>query len=433
MSIEGKSTFFRQSGWLIVANTLAGLFMVGVHPFASKLLPPGEYGLFVAFLRLFTVLAIPAAGLQIVFAQRTAAAVTPQKQADLWAGCRRVAEALVILWLGIALVFGIFQKPIVERFNISNPVALWVTLILVLAALLLPLLQGILQGQESFLWLGASMVAHGFGRCAFVILFLVMFHGYSTGAISGTLCGVFAALAVALVGLGGLGQGSTGNFKWRDWLKQLVPLTLGTGSVLFLLNVDVIAVQSNFPKEVTAFYSAGAMVGVGLVTFTTPIAAVMFPKLVRSIAQQKASNALTLALMGTAVMGCAAALIFTFWPTLPLRIMYFRNPEYLNSSVLVPWFMWCLLPVTLANVLVSNLLAREQFAVVPWLVTISALYGVVIFNVAAKEGKAGDPFRGFQHIIQTLGLFSTIVLSTAAWFNYRLARSQLVSSRGAQS
>lgn len=422
MSTESKSTFFRQSGWLVIANTLAGMFMVGVHPFASRM-PEAEYGLFTALLRLFMVLSIPAAGLQIVLAQKTAAAIQPEQRAEVAAASRGILKALILLWLVVGFVLGMFQNQMIASFKIVKPAALWVTWLVVLPALGLPLFQGMLQGVQNFSWLGLSMILNGVGRCGFIAIIVLFLHGEAAGAMTGTFCGVLAGMFLAFWPMRQTLR-LRGTFHASIWLKRLLPLTLGAGSVLFLINVDIIAVQSHFPKNLTPFYAAGGMVGVGLVTFTTPMASVMFPKLVRSFAQSETSNALWLAIGGTAVLGIVGALLCTIFPELPLRIMYFRNPDYLKAAVLVPWFMWCLLPVTVANVLVSNLLARERFAVVPWLVFVAAGYGFALFKYAAAAGLSGDAFAAFRHIIQILGIFSTLLLIIATIFNWRELRGR---------
>ena len=79
MTAETKSTFFKQSGWLVVTNLVAGVFLMGVITLLSRLIPQDkldELGIYFALLRFFTVLAIPAAGLQVIFARESAAAVS---------------------------------------------------------------------------------------------------------------------------------------------------------------------------------------------------------------------------------------------------------------------------------------------------------------------------------------------------------------------
>ena len=45
-----KLTFFRQSGWLVIATLAGGVFFYAVHIFASKM-PSSEYGVFNALLQ----------------------------------------------------------------------------------------------------------------------------------------------------------------------------------------------------------------------------------------------------------------------------------------------------------------------------------------------------------------------------------------------
>ena len=70
-----RSTFFRQSGWLMTASVGGGLLMWAVH-FLSKRIPDAEYGVFGTLLAV--VIFIPGMPLQMVLAQQTAKALTAQ-------------------------------------------------------------------------------------------------------------------------------------------------------------------------------------------------------------------------------------------------------------------------------------------------------------------------------------------------------------------
>jgi hypothetical protein len=153
------------------------------------------------------------------------------------------------------------------------------------------------------------------------------------------------------------------------------------------------------------------MIGRALVFFTQPLAAVMFPKLVRSAARSEKSDALAHALFATLLAGGAAAIGCTILPWLPLRVVY--DKTYLDiSTPLVPWFAWSMLPLTLSMVLANALLAHSRFSVVPWLVAIALGYGVALF----LELHFGH--GSFNTVIQTLGIFSTLMLAVCAWFTW---------------
>jgi O-antigen/teichoic acid export membrane protein len=135
---------------------------------------------------------------------------------------------------------------------------------------------------------------------------------------------------------------------------------------------------------------------------------------VRSVARAERTEVSALALGAAALAGGIAALVCTLAPELPLRIL---KREYWVSAPLIPWFVWCMLPLTLATVLINNLLARDRFAVVPWLVMVAVAYGVALF-VRVPEFRQAAQFEAFRMIVRTLGGFSLLLLAVAAWFTW---------------
>jgi O-antigen/teichoic acid export membrane protein len=203
---------------------------------------------------------------------------------------------------------------------------------------------------------------------------------------------------------------------WGPWAKRVVLLTLGLGATTFMMSADMIVVRSLFPKYETGYYGAAGIIGRALVLFTGPLAAVMFPKIVRSAARAERTDVMAQALGSTALLGAGAAMFCTIFPELPLRIVY--APEYLVIKPLVPWFVWCMLPLTLSNVLVNNLLAREKFKVVPWIVIVALAYVTTLLLVGSHVINQ-KPLAAFTRIVQILGSFSLILLSVSIYFTWR--------------
>jgi O-antigen/teichoic acid export membrane protein len=120
------------------------------------------------------------------------------------------------------------------------------------------------------------------------------------------------------------------------------------------------------------------------------------------------------ALGAKALMGVGAAIGCTLFAELPFRLGY--KPEYLPAARLVPLFAWCMLPLPLANVLVNNLLARERYGIVPWLVGIAVAYYFALASVAQLK-----PQR-FEHVIGTLGVFGGLLFAVCLIFTWLDAR-----------
>ncbi len=421
-----RLSFFRQSGWLIITTTLSGFLMSIVHPILQKEMPagdgpiatflrrviappiePGAYGDFYTLLLLFGWLGIPAAGLQTVFAQQTALAINEEKQRELAASVRALLRATLFLWLGSLAAVFILQGSILSGLKMSHSGPLWVTMISGLTALWAPVMMGILQGKQDFMVLGWSTILNAIGRCVGVAILVRLLGFQAAGALIGVLLGMWVALGIALGKTTEIFRGPCPKFNWRPWLKSVVPLTLGLGASMFMVSADQFAVKAYFTDVEAGRFAAAGVVARALGAFTVPMTLVMFPKIVRSAAQSEKTDVMAYALGATALMGGMAALACTLLPELPIRILY--NASFLGIAPLVPWFAWCFLPLTLANVLINNLLARQHFEVVPWLLVVAVGYGCALMYF----------HQSFLSVVQTLGAFSLLQLTVATWFTWR--------------
>jgi O-antigen/teichoic acid export membrane protein len=240
-------------------------------------------------------------------------------------------------------------------------------------------------------------------------------HGQAASGISASLVSQFAAVVLAGWCTRELWRAGGGEFRWRPWLARVVPLTLGMGAVMFISSVDTLFVQSQFDPKLTRLYGAGVIVGFGLSQFTLPIASVMFPKIAGGTG---ADAALRHTLLGTAALGGAVAAVCSLMPTLPLRVVYFRNPEeFLPAAPLVPWFAWSILCLVLANVLVQNLLARQRFAIVPWLAIIAVSFAGGLWWVQPQLAGL-ETMAAFQAVARVLCVACVALLGTAVWFTW---------------
>jgi O-antigen/teichoic acid export membrane protein len=413
---EHHVTFFRQSGWMMMAATASGALMYCVHPIVSRGMPKEEYGVFTTLLQVVTLMSIPAIGLQTVFAQQTAAAITDQQQRIVASEFRAVWKAIFFIWLAMALIAAGFWKQALAGLKIQNPAALAATVAIGLAALWMPLVNGILQGRQNFFWLGWTSILNGVGRLGLICIIVWIFHGWAAGAMSAVFLGMAALIVIGGWQVRDVWKIETTRVEWKNWLARVVPLTLGLGAAQFMLSADMIFTQKFFPADQTGFYAAAGMIGRALVFFTQPLTLVMFPKLARSAATGEKSNALALALGATVLAGGCAAIACTLLPWLPLRIIY--DKSYLVATPLVPWFAWCMLPLTLSMVLVNSLMARKNFSAVPWLVLVAIGYGVALSMVGRHAGSLPDTQAGLRMMIQTLGVFNLLLFGVCAWFTW---------------
>lgn len=409
--VQGGGAFFRQAGWMVMATGLMGVFMTATQMVAARWMEPAEYAVWFALLRVYLLLGIPSIGLQTVFARQAAAAVDAERRAVLRATVRAVLRGAVVLWLGAVLATALAQGWLVRTLKVSQPAALWITLAIGLVSLWGPVLRGLAQGQQRFAALGAALILDGVGRFTAVFL-IVLAGGQAAGGMAGALFGQLVSLGLCLWVVRAEVFGPGAGFAWGPWLRQVGPITAGTGTVVLLSTADVVYVQSLFPIEAAQRYVPAAMIGLALTTFGVPVAAVMFPKVARSAAQARGTRALPLALAVTLGGGALAALACTVFPEVPLRVIYFGKPEYWQAAPLVPWFAWALLPLIVANVLINNLLAAGRHRVAPWTLAVGALYLALLFGLRHWLPTL-EPMSAFRVLLATQGGCNLLLLAVA--------------------
>jgi len=403
-AVAHRSTFFRQSGWLMVANIGGGVLMWLVH-FLSKIIGPTEYGLFGVCLAV--AMSIPSLPLQMVLAQQTAKALATGHQRELSGLIRIVWIGTFVLWLLVAVSALALQHQILARWGLANPVAFWITLPVVLFCIWMPLFWGVLQGQQNFLWLGWSMIANGVGRLSIAVLAVWLLGKYASSMVTGVLLGLVIATGMAIWLTRALWAGASLPFDWRALLRQVIPLMLGFAAFQFLFTADTIFAGAFFDKNTVGFYVVAGTLSRALMWLVGPLAAVMFPRIVHSAAKAEKTDLMGIVLLGTgvlAVTGAAGLSILGPWV-----VRFVSGEAFVKvASSLLPWYAGAMIPLSLANVLLNNLLARSLFRVVPSLCFLAVAYGFALTRFHDTP----------VAVLKTLAFFNLLLLGVCAWFTW---------------
>ncbi len=401
-SAESRKTFFRQSTWMMSATVVGGAMMFLVHKLNNRL-PEGEYAAFGIMLQLLQWLAIPAVGLQMIFAQLAAGAVTDQQTCELHGAVRGVAKATFGLWLVFAVGVFFLRDQLATAWGLSSHWPLWVTLGTGLLSLWLPILMGLLQGRQNFLWMGWATIFNAAGRVIFSFLIVFLISATALGIMVGALMGMFACFAVALWESRSVWSGKTSAFNWEGWLRRLGMLTFGYGAYIVMFSTDVMLISSHFPRNEMDAYVAGGTLARAIVQFTAPLAAVMFPKIVQGLALSEKTDAFKVTVVGVCLLsGCAAVGLTVVSP-------YVFTYVFSEHMMMVPFmasFAWAMVPLAIANVLVNNLMAQSRFIVSPFLALVAVGY---VVTLSVKHDS-------IQQVIMIQGGFNCLMLAVAAAF-----------------
>lgn len=418
---DSKRSFVRQGAWMVVATLAGGAGMTAVHVVVQRYALE-SYSQFKALLGLFYLVGAAQGGLWNLFAQQTASAHTPAQHAAVASAARRISIGILIFGLILGGILQLNAEAWSQQFKLPNSGALWATLGLAIATLELSILRGILQGQQNFTGLGLVTILDGFGRCIGVAVILILFHGQAAGAIVGALIGNMAALAVGGWTGRSAFQGQSGAVPWNSWVGRLVPLILMAAAMQVLTQFDNVFLQGLVPKDrvgdfnLSERYSPAAQIGFALTQFTVPLALVMFPRIARSAARSESTDAVKITFLSTIILGTLAAIGCTLLPWLPVRVL-FSKANLAVATPLVPWFAWAMLLYTLANVLLSNLIAQAKFRIVPWMLGLAAVYVATLWGLRGHLLSI-PPTDACRLVAQVIGCCNAVLLGLAAWMTW---------------
>lgn len=402
-----KSNFFRQSGWLMIANIAGGMLMWAVHFLANRI-GTSQYGLFITLLT--AVMLVPAIPLQMVFAQQTARALATGGERELAGLIRFICLGTFAVWALLCVAVLLLQNSILSFFGVSDPVALWITMPILLLTIWAPVFMGILQGQQNFLWLGWSMMSGGIGRLGAAAIAVLILHQGANGMMLGVLVGALAGLLLGVWHTRRIWQLTPQTFAWGAVLRQVIPLLFGFIFVQFLFTGDTLFVKHYFTGEATGAYGSAGTLSRALIWLVGPLATVMFPRIVHSSAKSEQTNIMGIVLLGTAVLAIGGAAGLAVLGRLVIAILWGKDFVTVAGPVL-PWYALAMVPLALANVLVNNLLARSQFKVVPATFLLALAYAAVMVYV-------NERVHSLIAVLQTLGVFNLLFLGVCAWFTW---------------
>jgi hypothetical protein len=118
-----------------------------------------------------------------------------------------------------------------------------------------------------------------------------------------------------------------------------------------------------------------------------------------------------LVLLGTLVLSVSGAV--GLWVVGPFAVRIIYPPSYAAEAIaLLPWYAWAMVPLSLGNVLLNDLMARGAFRIVPALVALAVAY------LFALTRFYDSPVT----MLKTLGVFNLLLLGICAWFTMRQPR-----------
>lgn len=264
-------------------------------------------------------------------------------------------------WLGLTLstlVF-VFAPGIGQSLNLPAW-TIQLSAVVILFSTLRPIAAGTLQGSENFIAFGLARLALSLARL--LVVFILIQAGLGlTGAVIALPFGWLVSVLCAFLLLG-RPFWTRSKLASKNLLREGVKLSfyalLAYLTYMTLTSLDLIWVNQHLPGEVAGAY-AGLVLMRRIVALLPGVAVtVMFPRVVRSLAQGKQPTLILVqtAAIIVAVSGTLSILYFIFSDPL-IRLIF--GAEYQAAAPLLGWMGLAMIGVSLGSIWLNYFLAEK--------------------------------------------------------------------------
>ena len=282
------------------------------------------------------VLTIPANTNAIVTTQFVSRYMATGDEGALGGFVKKMYRQVSVISVGLIVVFLVLMPVMLRFFHFSNHVSLLLLSISIPAALVSPVILGVIQGRQQFMRLSVVNVATPLIKI--VGVFVAMVFGYRLTGVIGIL-GI-GSTVVAVVA-----------FRWartrhsppadparipstRELLDRGTYALLANIGLILLLNIDLFIVKRYLSADLAGQYGTVSLLGKAIFFFGGSLALVLFPMVLSRHAKNESSTSIvSKALLAMSAITIVAVAVFALCGPFIVRLLF--GARYLNfSSVL---------------------------------------------------------------------------------------------------
>jgi O-antigen/teichoic acid export membrane protein len=338
---------------VIVSNMLAYAF----HFIAGRMLGPEEYGEFGALMALFLLVALPATALGFAITKFTSRFLADNKLGHI-AWLRKKIQNDVLLFAATMLLFIIlFSNKIALFLKIESNTAIIIVGITLVAALILPVNRGVLQGMKKYAVFSWNNIIESFFRLLLLIGLLYMGYGVNGAILAYGLAYFIAFLLIfPFIKETRLAVSITDKIDIKPIYKFIFLVLLVNLMIQSIINVPSLFIKHYYSSEFTGYWTAALNIARISLFITGAIALVMFPEIAgekEKILQKKIFNkAAVLVFLASAGM----AALFFIVPDLLIKGLY--GKAFLGAVPILEWMGLAMIFIGLLQLWSNYFLAK---------------------------------------------------------------------------
>ncbi len=307
----------RHTALVFGATAFVNAANFGFHFGAIRLLGLQTYSALAAMLALVLICSVPANVLQAVVTVLAGESIG-RDPGSAGALNRSVIKLALIAGGGIVLVGSAFAPLLKNYLDLRELAPAFFAILVIAFGFAAASLRGLLQGEQRFGVLAASLICEAGGNLIFGLTLIVLWGGLHS-AIFGNVCGVAGGFLFCLGWARKTASANHAHLDMRRVLAKSIGTTLALGGLAAMSWADIILVRHFLPPATAGIYSALSIVGRVVIFSIAFIPLVLIAKAAKLSSQKRTTAPLLMMMLLAGLSVCLIELtLIRFVPALIL-------------------------------------------------------------------------------------------------------------------
>jgi len=347
--------------FLTISNIVIGFFSYGYQILVARLLIPGEYATFIAFISVSMIFLSPISFIFILFSRKVSELKARNNQSKIFDLYRQVSLIFICFGLILLIFFLIFNKNIFEYLKINSWSSIFIIWGYILFGAIGSINNSLLQGIERFRLLALTGLIAAILKISTGWIFLWL--GLkANGALLGCIVPLIFLWLYGYIISGSLRETKKSSdikvFAKNDF-RLFFPVFIANTSFALLTQIDVILVNWYFDVESSSIYAAASTLCKSILYLSGGFVTALFPAVVKNqIIKASSSKILIQAVSVTIFFGLLTSALFYIFGNLIIHAVY--GPSYAPAGKLLPIFSISMIPLALIMVAEHFLIAKGR-------------------------------------------------------------------------
>ena len=373
-----KNDNLLKHGLIILLASLGTGFVNYVYQlYMGRALGPEQYGILgalfsIVYMEMFSLGSINTVVSKLVSEYKAKNKLGEIKALFSFISTRLLAVGFVVMTITILL-----RNFISGYLNLPDISVVYILAVILLIAFIGPIVAGMLNGMQFFVWSGASSFAGSLFKLAIGALLVSAGFGVK-GALLGLLIGLIIPIVLFLVPAKEVLKTQKKKINHIDVFKYALPAIGIVMATTFIINIDVILVRHKLNAFDSGIYTAASTLAKIIWFVSAPLVTVMLPK----VSPGNGRSILRHTMFYVALLGAGMSAFYFIAPTFIVKTLF--GATYLDAVKILGLFGISIALFSIANVLVVYNLAVRRL-ITGYIAIIALLVEIIAINYFATS------------------------------------------------